>query len=74
MIYVKDSDDISMTSMILLTVTFTDRVEKGYKEVQMSIIAGYNDSDWTEGWSAMLDGFSLFINSRMEETLSKVRF
>ena len=40
----------------------------------MSIIAGYNDSDWTEGWSAMLDGFSLFINSRMEETLSKVRF
>ena len=37
----------------------------------MSIIAGYNDSDWTEGWSAMLDGFSLFINSRMEETLSK---
>ena len=49
-----------------------DRVEKGYKEVQMSIIAGYNDSDWTEGWSAMLDGFSLFINSRMEETLSKV--
>ena len=51
-----------------------DRVEKGYKEVQMSIIAGYNDSDWTEGWSAMLDGFSLFINSRMEETLSKVKF
>jgi len=40
----------------------------------MSIIAGYNDSDWTEGWSAMLDGFSLFINSRMEETLSKVSF
>lgn len=37
----------------------------------MSIIAGYNDSDWTEGWSAMLDGFSLFINSQMEETLSK---
>ena len=46
-------------------------IDKGYKEIQMSIIAGYNDSDWTEGWSAMLDGFSLFINSQMEETLSK---
>ena len=67
-----------MTSVILLIQLVwypsPDRVEKGYKEVQMSIIAGYNDSDWTEGWSAMLDGFSLFINSRMEETLSKVRF
>ena len=40
----------------------------------MSIIARYNDSDWTEDWSAMLDGFSLFINSRIEETLSKVGF
>ena len=29
-------------------------IDKGYKEIQMSIIAGYNDSDWTEGWSAML--------------------
>jgi hypothetical protein len=39
--------------------------------MQMNIIAGYNNSDWTEGWSSMLDGISLFINSRMEETLSK---
>ena len=71
MIYVIDSYDISITSMILLTQLVgyptPDRVEKGYKEVQMSIIAGYNDSDWTEGWSAMLDGFSLFINSKIEE-------
>ena len=69
--YFYDINDIAHTTG---TVPLTDRVEKGYKEVQMSIIGGYNDSDWIKGWSAMLNGFSLFINSRMEETLSKVRF
>ena len=57
----------------------------GRKEIQMSVVASYNISglsifdylsrpiclsvDWTYGWVSMLDGFSIFVNSEMEETL-----
>ena len=35
----------------------------------MSVLASYNTSDWTHGWVSMIEGFSIFVNSEMEETL-----
>ena len=41
----------------------------GKREIQMSVLASYNSSDWTHGWVSMMEGFSIFVNSEMEETL-----
>ena len=41
----------------------------GKREIQMSVLASYNTSDWSHGWVSMMEGFSIFVNSEMEETL-----
>ena len=30
---------------------------------------GYNDSDWTHGWMAAFDGFTVFYSEPNEETI-----
>ena len=35
----------------------------------MLVVASYNRSDWTYGWISILEGFSIYVNSELEETL-----
>ena len=37
-----------------------------------SIMFGYNSSDWTYGWMAAFDGFTIFYSEPHEETIGMV--
>ena len=37
-----------------------------------SIMFGYNSSDWTYGWMAAFDGFTIFYSEPHEETIVMV--
>ena len=39
------------------------------KNIEMLVVASYNRSDWTYGWISILEGFSIYVNSELEETL-----
>ena len=62
----------STTAVLLIAAAFEygkELAKLGNKEIQMSVVASYYTNDWTHGWVSMLEGFSIFVNSEMEETL-----
>ena len=39
------------------------------RQTSLSFMFGYNDSDWTHGWMAAFDGFTVFYSEPNEETI-----
>ena len=39
------------------------------RQTSLSFMFAYNDSDWTQGWMAAFDGFTVFYSEPMEQTI-----